>query len=103
MSANEKNKIEPKDKKTLIDEIAEKDNELNKSSKVTNIELIKTVKCNFCNRCDVCECELNKEKKNKIEQGEFKINLSALNYLAFMIFFAFVFGCNTTIWLMITN
>ncbi len=63
---------------------------------------IKKETCNFCRRCNNCECELMKEKKKNDEKLEFQLDLSALNFLAFLIFFTFVFVCNTTIWLMIS-
>jgi hypothetical protein len=58
---------------------------------------IKT-KCNFCKRCDECMIQLDKEKQVKKEQAEFKSNLDALNYLAFIILFLFILCSNTSIW-----
>ena len=57
-------------------------------------------KCKFCNRCDNCECELKKEKEIKDKEKEFQLNLSAINYFAFIIMFFFVLTCNVTIWLL---
>ena len=59
------------------------------------------IKCNFCDRCEDCEKDHQKEKKKKDDQKELEKNLSAINYLAFLIEFLFILICNTAIWLRI--
>ena len=59
--------------------------------------------CMNCKKCDECLNQVEKEKQNKKEQAEFKSNLDALNYLAFIFLFLFILCSNTTIWTLMVN
>ena len=56
-------------------------------------------KCNFCNRCKNCEMRLENEKNKRMANEEIRLNVSALNYLAFFILFLTIFVCNFGIWI----
>ena len=56
-------------------------------------------KCNFCNRCKNCEIRLSNEKNKKMANENIRVNVSALNYLAFFILFLAIFVCNISIWI----
>ena len=43
------------------------------------------------------------DKKNEQNNDEIKLNVSALNYLAFFILFIIVFSCNLAIWIVMDS
>ncbi len=60
-------------------------------------------KCNFCDRCVECEKEKEKEKEKKREQLVLESNVSALNYIAFVILFLIILVSNLVIWILIST
>ena len=56
-------------------------------------------KCNYGIDCKHCEKKLEKKKKSDAIKNELKVNVSALNLLAFLILFLIIFTCNLGIWI----
>jgi hypothetical protein len=68
------------------------------TEKISNDTKIDIEKCNFCGRCKNCEKKFEEERITNLKINEIKLNVSALNYLAFFILFLIIFSCNLGIW-----
>jgi amino acid permease len=87
-------KDKSKTNKIMEIKIEEKNIDMNNENKIKPSET-----CNFCDRCQKCENRLEEEKKKRLIRDEIRLNVSALNYLAFFILFLTIFTCNTAIWI----